>query len=92
MTAVVGLGVDHENDGAFAVCVKGDGFDATGTASHPLSKGFDEAATPESPFTSLSKSISGSSEGPGFVENALDVPKDMKSSLLDFTPFEPPSS
>lgn len=60
--------------------------------SHPASNELGEATTPASPFTSLSKSISGSSDGPPFVGNAFEVPKDIKSSLDAFTPFDPPSS
>lgn len=61
--------------------------------SHPEFAEVGEVTLPALPFTSLSKSISGSSDGPLLTEKAFVAAKDMKSSFPDaFVPFDPPSS
>jgi hypothetical protein len=65
--------------------------DLLGVASQPP-RVLDEPVVPEVPFTSRSKSISGSSDPP-LVPKALSAPNDMKSSLaFAFEAFEPDSS
>jgi hypothetical protein len=66
--------------------------DILGVASQPPPRVLDEPVVPKVPFTSRSKSISGSSDPP-LVPNALSAPNDMKSSLaFAFEPFEPDNS
>ena len=62
-----------------------------GVASHPPLKGLAKSLVPAVPFTSLSKSISGSLDPP-LVEKAFLAPNDMKSSLSVFDPWVPDSS
>lgn len=92
MVAVVGLGVDHAKD-ALPVCAEGlAGCAVAGVASHPEFVEVGDITVPALPFTNLSKSISGSSDGPLLIANAFGAPKDMKSSFPDAFPLDPPNS